>query len=61
MPDTQFDRAQETDLTLWADSVARNLDDEGHSDFDIRSSGTPITAEAATSGCWKKRFSTSAG
>ena len=33
MPDTQFDRAQETDLTLWADSVARNLEDEGYSDL----------------------------
>ncbi len=33
MPDTQFDQAQETDLTLWADSVARNLDEEGHADL----------------------------
>jgi len=33
MPDTQLDRAQETDLTLWADSVARNLDDEGYPDL----------------------------
>jgi len=33
MPDTKFDRAQETDLTLWADSVARNLDEEGHADL----------------------------
>ena len=27
----------------------------------MRSSGTPITAEAAMPGCWKSRFSTSAG
>ena len=33
MPDTKFDQAQETDLTLWADSVARNLDEEGHADL----------------------------
>jgi hypothetical protein len=33
MPDSKFDRAQETDLTLWADSVARNLDEEGHPDL----------------------------
>ena len=33
MPDTKFDQAQETDLTLWADSVARNLDEEGHPDL----------------------------
>ena len=33
MPDTKFDHAQETDLTLWADSVARNLDDEGYADL----------------------------
>ena len=33
MPDTKFDQAQETDPTLWADSVARNLDEEGHADL----------------------------
>jgi len=33
MPDTKPDGAQETDLTLWADSVARNLDEEGHADL----------------------------
>ena len=30
MPDSKFERAQEDDLSLWADSVARNLADEGH-------------------------------
>ena len=30
MSDRKFDRAQEDDLTLWADAVARNLADEGH-------------------------------
>lgn len=33
MSDSTFDRAQEDDLTLWADQVARNLDDEGHADL----------------------------
>ncbi len=33
MSDSKFDRAQEDDLTLWADSVARNLDEEGHADL----------------------------
>ena len=33
MSDRRVDRAQEDDLTLWADQVARNMDDEGHSDL----------------------------
>ncbi len=33
MSDASFDRAQEDALTLWADSVARNLEDEGHADL----------------------------
>ncbi len=35
MSDSKIDRAQEDDLTLWADSVARNLDDEGHADLAV--------------------------
>ena len=33
MSDRKFDRAQEDDLTLWADSVARNLAEKGHEDL----------------------------
>ncbi len=33
MSDAKQDRAQEDALTLWADAVARNLDEDGHSDL----------------------------